>query len=124
MPKAPSSIACRVSAFIASISSGVALRFCSPITFSRMLPCPTSAPKLMPICAASSLSKNGFSGKGELPSGPSITVVTPSRILFSAEGVSKIPPRACECVSRKPGATVRPAAFTVTRPRAMPTGPT
>jgi hypothetical protein len=69
----------RASPFIFSISSDVAFRLASPITCSRMLPCPTMVAKLMEMGVCRTLSRNGARGTAELPSGPSTMVVTPSR---------------------------------------------
>ncbi len=65
--------------FIFPISSGVALRFTLPITCWRMLPCPTMVAKLIEMGMRRMLSRKSLIGRGELPSGPSMMVVTPSR---------------------------------------------
>ncbi len=65
---------------MAWISSGVARRSSSPITFWRMLPCPAKAPKFTPNLMSLKLFRNGASGIGELPLLPSISVVTPCRM--------------------------------------------
>ncbi len=78
-PNAPSRIPCAASAFICSISSAVAFRFASPITVSRMLPWPTMVPKFTEIRIFAIPSRKLEMGSGELPSGPSMMVVTPSR---------------------------------------------
>ena len=64
---------------ILEISSSVALRLASPITNSRTDPCPMNVPKLGVTRVAATLSRSGFNGIGEEPSGPSINVVTPWR---------------------------------------------
>ena len=56
-----------------------AARFANPTTASRTEPWPRKLPMLSDFCKASSLSRNGFSGTGEPPSGPSMIVVTPWR---------------------------------------------
>src|ERR1700688_4042262 len=48
-------MAWRVSSRMEAISSGEALRSLRPMTFSRILPCPTSVPKLTENCVAASL---------------------------------------------------------------------
>src|SRR6266851_8478201 len=83
-------MACLARSFMAAISAVVALRSLSPMTCWRMLPCPTSMPKLTLKRVAASLSRKGFSGRGELPSGPSISVVTPWRIWFSPAAENQI----------------------------------
>ena len=70
---------CSTSPAIFWISSGVALRLTSPMTALRTEPWPTKLPMLMEIFSASICARNGASGSGDDPSGPSMTVVTPWR---------------------------------------------
>ena len=79
MPNAPSLIPCSTSATIVWISSGVALRSTSPMTALRTDPWPTKLPMLIDVFSASIWARNGASGSGDDPSGPSMTVVTPWR---------------------------------------------
>ena len=64
---------------IFSISGSVALRFTSPTTSLRIVPCPTKSPKFGVMRIAAIRSRNGLIGNGEDPSGPSMSVVTPWR---------------------------------------------
>ena len=79
MPRAPSRMAVRASSRILSISAGVGLRSTSPRTAARTVPWPKKVPKLTPGGSAATLSRKAPIGSAELPSGPSMSVVTPWR---------------------------------------------
>src|SRR5882672_9328223 len=56
---------------------------------------------------------SGDTGAGENPQLPTTSVVTPWRILDSARRLPKSRQSECECMSMKPGATMRPEASRV-----------
>ena len=71
---------CSTSARILSSSPAVGFRSARPITAARTEPWPTIVPMFTVLGNASSLARNSAIGKGELPSGPSMMVVTPWRM--------------------------------------------
>ena len=70
---------CSTRARIFSSSPAVGSRLTSPMTAERTDPCPMKLPMFTDFWRASSFARNGPSGTGEPPSGPSISVVTPCR---------------------------------------------
>ena len=81
-----------------------------PITALRTVPCPTKTAQLGLIPVETIRSRCLPTGSGELPSFPSVSVVTPCNRALSAVGTLKMPRRAWVCGSIKPGATAKPAA--------------
>ena len=89
------------------------------------MPCPTLVARLMAGRTRSTRSVRSATGISLPPSWPTRAVVIPCRSCVAASGDLSSPPSACECMSMKPGLTMRPAAsMTRSLARGVSEGPT